>query len=111
MIITATNSFITGPIAQKFGIEHLIATDPEFIDGKYTGKVAGTPSFKEGKVERLQTWLNQHNRDLTDSYFYSDSHNDIPLLKRVSYPFAVDPDEALEKFAQQQGWKVLSLRQ
>jgi len=110
MIITATNSFITAPIAQKFGIEHLIATDPEFIDGSYTGNVEGTPSFKEGKVERLESWLIEHSQNLEGSYFYSDSHNDIPLLERVSYPFAVDPDNTLQQFAQQQGWEILSLR-
>ncbi|MBE0438450.1 MAG: HAD family hydrolase [Gammaproteobacteria bacterium] len=111
IIITATNSFITAPIAQKFGIEHLIATEPECIDGRYTGEVAGIPSFKEGKVQRLDSWLTEHGQDLNGSYFYSDSHNDIPLLKRVDYPVAVDPDSTLEDFAQQQGWKVLSLRQ
>lgn len=111
MIITATNSFITAPIAQRFGIDHLIATEPEMIDGRYTGKVAGIPSYKEGKVERLENWLSDQAIKLEGSYFYSDSHNDIPLLKRVSYPFAVDPDDTLKQFAQQQGWKVLSLRQ
>lgn len=110
MIITATNSFITAPIAQRFGIDHLIATEPEMIDGRYTGKVAGTPSYKEGKVERLETWLTNHAMNLEGSYFYSDSHNDLPLLKRVDYPIAVDPDSTLEDFAQQHGWKILSLR-
>jgi HAD superfamily hydrolase (TIGR01490 family) len=110
MIITATNSFITAPIAKRFGIAHLIATEPEFIDGSYTGKVAGTPSFKEGKVERLDTWLSEQKANLDGSYFYSDSHNDLPLLKRVDYPIAVDPDSTLKQFAQQQGWKIISLR-
>lgn len=110
MIITATNSFITAPIAQRFGIEYLIATEPEMIDGRYTGKVAGTPSYKDGKVERLEAWLADHAINLEGSYFYSDSHNDLPLLKRVDHPIAVDPDPTLEDFAQQQGWKILSLR-
>jgi HAD superfamily hydrolase (TIGR01490 family) len=110
MIITATNSFITAPIAELFGIPNLIATDPELAEGKYTGQVAGTPSFQEGKVERLNTWLLTHNENLDGSYFYSDSHNDLPLLKQVTYPFAVDPDETLNAYAQQHGWKILSLR-
>ncbi|MDT8371328.1 MAG: HAD family hydrolase [Gammaproteobacteria bacterium] len=110
MIITATNSFITAPIAQRFGIDHLIATEPEMIDGRYTGKVAGIPSYKEGKVARLENWLADHAINLEGSYFYSDSHNDLPLLKRVDYPVAVDPDSTLKDFAQQHGWKILSLR-
>jgi HAD superfamily hydrolase (TIGR01490 family) len=110
MIITATNSFITGPIAEAFGIPHLIATDPEMSHGVYTGRVAGTPSFKEGKVVRLNEWLSQQEASLDDSYFYSDSHNDIPLLEQVTTPVAVDPDEALRSYAQERGWEILSLR-
>lgn len=110
LIITATNSFITAPIAEMLGIEHLIATEPELIDGKYTGHVAGTPSFQQGKVERLQSWLEQHQMDLSGSIFYSDSHNDIPLLEIVDTAIAVDPDPQLQAVAEQRGWKVLSLR-
>jgi HAD superfamily hydrolase (TIGR01490 family) len=110
MIITATNSFITGPIAKEFGITHLIATDPEISNGVYTGRVAGTPSFKEGKVVRLNEWLSEHKASLDGSYFYSDSHNDIPLLEQVSIPVAVDPDDALRDYAQERGWEILSLR-
>lgn len=110
MIITATNSFVTAPIAAKLGIEHLIATEPETIDGRYTGKVAGEPSFKHGKVKRLQTWLDEHNQTLSGSSFYSDSHNDIPLLEQVEKPVAVDPDEALTQHATANGWPIISLR-
>lgn len=109
MIITATNRFVTEPIAAAFGIEHLLATDPEQRDGRYTGKVAGTPCFQQGKVERLDDWLAEHGQTLKDSWFYSDSHNDLPLLKRVDHPVAVDPDEALKRYASEQGWQILHL--
>tara|TARA_R110002050_G_scaffold269917_1_gene412461 strand:+ start:71570 stop:72226 length:657 start_codon:yes stop_codon:yes gene_type:complete len=110
LIITATNSFITAPIAQKLGIPHLIATEAEIIDGLYTGNVAGTPSFQHGKVERLQDWLNTENQTLTGSYFYSDSHNDLPLLNMVEHPVAVDSDPKLLATAKQHGWQTISLR-
>ena len=110
LIITATNSFLTAPIAEKLGIENLIATDPEMVDGRFTGKVAGIPSFQHGKVSRLQDWLTQHQQTLTDSIFYSDSHNDLPLLEKVETPVAVDPDDTLRQVAEQRGWKILSLR-
>lgn len=110
LIITATNSFLTAPIAEQLGIEHLIATDPEMIDGRFTGKVAGTPSFQHGKVSRLQDWLDQHGETLDGSIFYSDSHNDLPLLEKVDTPVAVDPDDKLRQVAQARGWKILSLR-
>lgn len=110
LIITATNSFLTTPIAEKLGIEHLIATNPELIDGRFTGKVAGIPSFQHGKVSRLQDWLTEHQQTLAGSIFYSDSHNDLPLLEKVETPVAVDPDETLRQVAQQRGWKILSLR-
>jgi len=111
LIITATNSFITTPIAEKLGIPSLIATEPEVINGIYTGKVTGTPSYQEGKVKRLQEWLDTQNLTLEGSYFYSDSHNDLPLLDLVEHPIAVDPDPDLQTIAQQRGWKILSLRQ
>ncbi len=111
MIITATNSFVTAPIAQRLGIENLIATEPEMIDGRYTGNVAGEPSYQQGKVKRLQGWLQEHNQTLDGSSFYSDSHNDIPLLEQVEKPVAVDPDEALAKHAATQGWPIISLRE
>ena len=110
MIITATNRFVTEPIAEALGIEHLIATEPELVNGRYTGEVAGTPSFQEGKVTRLDNWLATHNRTLDGAWFYSDSHNDLPLLKKVDNPVAVDPDPTLEKTARDNGWKVMSLR-
>ena len=110
LIITATNSFLTEPIAEQLGIEHLIATDPEMVDGRFTGKVAGTPSFQHGKVSRLQSWLNEHRQTLAGSIFYSDSHNDLPLLEKVDTPVAVDPDDKLRQVAQARGWKILSLR-
>ncbi len=110
MIITATNSFVTAPIAQRLGIEQLIATDPEIVDGRYTGAVAGEPSYREGKVNRLNRWLDEHGLDLAGSSFYSDSHNDIPLLERVDNPIAVDPDEELAAYAASRNWPVISLR-
>ncbi len=110
LIITATNGFVTAPIAQRLGVPHLIATTPEKIDGRYTGRVAGTPSYKEGKIERLNQWLAEHRHDLAGSCFYSDSHNDIPLLEVVDRPVAVDPDEALMQHAGERGWPVISLR-
>lgn len=110
MIITATNRFVTGPIAEAMGIEHLIATEPEIRDGRYTGDITGTPSFQDGKVTRLQQWLDDHDATLDGAWFYSDSHNDLPLLKLVDNPVAVDPDPTLEQYAREQGWPVMSLR-
>ncbi len=110
LIITATNKFITGPIASELGIEHILATDPEMLDGRYTGKVSGTPCFREGKVERLNVWLKQNGLNLADSYFYSDSHNDLPLLELVKIPVAVDPDETLQQHAETKGWQIISLK-
>lgn len=111
LIITATNSFLTTPIAELLKIDNLIATDPEMLDGRYTGKVFGVPSFQQGKVERLQHWLDEHQQDLAGSYFYSDSHNDLPLLEQVDTPIAVDPDDKLAEVARQRDWKILSLRE
>lgn len=110
LIITATNSFITSPIAIKLAIPNLIATEPGIINGKFTGKVSGTPSYQQGKVIRLKTWLADNNQSLTGSYFYSDSHNDLPLLDLVDKPIAVDPDPKLRAIAQQRHWPILSLR-
>ncbi|ERS88702.1 phosphoserine phosphatase [Marinobacter sp. EVN1] len=110
MIITATNRFITEPIAELLGVDHLIATEPELVNGKFTGEVAGTPSFQEGKVERLNDWLTAHGESLEGAWFYSDSHNDLPLLRKVENPVAVDPDPTLEKTAIENGWAVMSLR-
>ena len=110
MIITATNAFVTQPIAQLMGIPHLIATDPEMIDGNYTGQVEGEPSFQYGKVKRLNNWLASNDETLQGSYFYSDSHNDIPLLDIVDHPVAVDPDDTLRKYATENQWPIISLR-
>lgn len=110
LIITATNAFITAPIAAAFGIPHLIATDPEEHAGAFTGRVSGTPAFREGKVERLQGWLETWGGDLTASSFYTDSHNDLPLLHQVERPVAVDPDPVLRSEALRRGWPILSLR-
>lgn len=110
LIITATNRFVTAPIAHALGVDELIATDPEIRDGRYTGQVAGEPCFREGKVNRLKTWLRENQQNLSDSWFYSDSHNDLPLLEMVSHPVAVDPDDTLAAHAESRGWPVISLR-
>ncbi len=112
VIITATNSFVTAPIARAFGIEHLIATEPEVRDGAFTGGVSGTPCFREGKIERPEAWLAGRGESIKNtikSTFYSDSRNDLPLLERVSHPVAVDPDDALRAHAVARGWPVISL--
>lgn len=108
-IITATNSFITGPIAKHLGVDHLLATEPEMINGCYTGGVSGVPCYQGGKVTRLNSWMASNGQDLTGSWFYSDSHNDLPLLQLVDNPVAVDPDEVLQKEATLKGWPVISL--
>lgn len=110
LIITATNRFVTAPIAAAYGIDNLLATDPEIIDDRYTGNVAGTPCFKEGKVERLNDWLKTNQHNLEGSHFYSDSHNDLPLLKMVNHPITVDADDTLIAYAEKAGWQQISLR-
>lgn len=109
LIITATNRFITAPIAQVFGVPHLLATEPEEIHGRFTGQVAGTPCYREGKVTRLETWMKQHQQNLKGSWFYSDSHNDLPLLSLVDHPVAVNPDDTLQQEAKKHGWQILTL--
>lgn len=113
VIVTATNSFVTGPIARHLGVEHLIATEPEEEAGEYTGRVRGLPSFREGKVARLDEWLAGLGKrwgDVEESWFYSDSLNDLPLLARVDHPIAVDPDATLKAHAESMGWSLISLR-
>ncbi|EXJ15473.1 histidinol-phosphatase [Imhoffiella purpurea] len=110
LIVTATNAFVTAPIAERFGVPHLIATEPALHGGHYTGEVAGIPAFREGKVIRLEEWLAERDLDLDGSAFYSDSHNDLPLLERVTHPVAVDPDPRLRATAASRGWRILSLR-
>jgi HAD superfamily hydrolase (TIGR01490 family) len=112
-VVTATNSFVTGPIAREFGVPHLVATEPEQAGGRFTGRVSGTPCFREGKITRVDAWLAGQGRALKDfsqSSFYSDSLNDLPLLERVSRPVAVDPDDRLAAEAARRGWLVISLR-
>lgn len=110
LVITATNLFVTEPIVKLYGIDNLLATVPEFINGRYTGKFTGVPCFQEGKVHLLQDWLTTSDETLEGSWFYSDSHNDLPLLKLVEHPVAVDPDKKLAAFAEQAGWPAISLR-
>lgn len=110
VIITATNDFITTPIAQYLDIPHLIATPTECINGRYTGKLSGSPCFKEGKIDKLNTWMTLHKKTIDGACFYSDSHNDLPLLALVDEPFAVDPDATLKAHALAHGWTVMSLR-
>lgn len=112
-VVTATNSFVTRPIAATFGIEHLVATEPESVAGRYTGRVLGTPCFQEGKIARVLDWLSGLGRRLEDfpeSSFYSDSRNDLPLLDRVTRPVAVDPDEVLRAHARARAWPIITLR-
>jgi HAD superfamily hydrolase (TIGR01490 family) len=110
VIITATNRFVTAPIAEAFKVDDLIATDPEIIDGRYTGKVAGTPCFQEGKITRLNQWLENTSHDLENSTFYSDSHNDLSLLEIVTTPVAIDPDDQLKATALAKNWEIRSFR-
>lgn len=109
IIITATNRFVTAPIAREFGIEHLLATDPETVDGRFTGRIVGTPCYREGKVVRLREWLTRHRETLDNSCFYSDSRNDLPLLEIVTRPVAVNPDDVLRDAATKRGWEILTL--
>ena len=111
MIITATNSFVTAPIASRLGIPHLLASEAERDNnGRYTGRPCGIPCFQQGKVQRLQQWLADNSQQLDGAYFYSDSHNDLPLLQQVDHPVAVDPDDRLRRVAEDSGWPVISLR-
>ncbi|WPL82006.1 HAD family hydrolase [Bordetella hinzii] len=111
-VVTATNSFVTAPIARAFGIPHLIATDAEYRNGRYTGRIEGTPSFKTGKVVRVKQWLAAQQlslNDFSESFFYSDSTNDIPLLEVVTRPIATNPSPSLRQTALQRGWQVLDM--
>ncbi len=115
LILTATNRFVTTPIAAELGVTDLLATEPEEVGGRYTGRVAGVPCFREGKVQRLEAWLAEQGLPLGPTleraWFYSDSHNDLPLLERVGHPVAVDPDPRLLAVARARGWPVRSLRE
>ena len=110
VIITATNRFITSPIAELYGVEQLLATEPEIVADRYTGGVLDVPCFREGKLHKLGNWLQANRRDLAGSWCYSDSHNDLPLLNAVTHPVAVDPDEVLRHHAETHGWQVITLR-
>jgi len=113
IIITATNRFVTAPIAKALGVNNLIATEPEQKNGEFTGQVSGTPCFREGKITRLENWLDKHNLtwlSFLESWFYSDSLNDIPLLNKVTRPVAVDPDTTLKSYAEKKSWPIISLR-
>ena len=115
-VVTATNSFVTRPIVQAFGIKHLIATEPEVLGdaatGNFSGKVAGTPNFREGKVTRVESWLSAEKlswSSLEKSYFYSDSINDLPLMEKVTQPIPTNPDQSLRAKAMENGWSILEL--
>ena len=115
LIITSTNGFITKPIAKALQVDDILATDAEIVEGRYTGKMTGIPCFQDGKITRLHQWLETASEkgfggDLSDCYFYSDSINDLPLLKVADNPIAVDPDDALRAHAEEAGWKIVSLR-
>ncbi|MCC5901331.1 MAG: HAD family hydrolase [Halomonas sp.] len=110
LIITATNRFITAPIAERLGVDDLIAVEPEILDGRYTGRVSGVPSYREGKVTRLKQWLEDQDLTMDGAWFYSDSHNDLPLLEQVEHPVAVDPDDTLRQIAEERNWRIMSLR-
>ncbi|QEI08061.1 HAD family hydrolase [Pigmentiphaga aceris] len=111
-IVTATNTFVTAPIARAFGVQYLLGTDAEYLNGRYTGRIHGTPCFREGKVTRVTAWLASQGRSLADyeqSWFYSDSMNDVPLLEAVTHPVATNPSPALRALSQARGWAVTDL--
>ena len=110
LIITATSDVITHPIAEQLGVDAILSSQAEIIDDRYTGKPTGIPCFQDGKVSRLQLWLEQHPFDLANAWFYSDSHNDLPLLQAVGKPVAVDADSTLQAHAVERGWPTISLR-
>ena len=107
VIITATNDFVTRPIADMLGVEVLIATTAEMVDGEYTGRASGIPCFQDGKVRRLREWMQDQRKSLEASWFYSDSINDLPLLKLCDHPVCVTPDDRLRQYAQQHGWQII----
>ena len=110
LVITASTSFVTAPIVKKYGVNHLLATEPEIKEGRYTGGVSGMPCFQSGKIDKLMPWLQKNKETLTGSTFYSDSHNDLPLLELVDNPVAVNADKILTQIAEKKGWKVLNWR-
>ncbi len=111
LVITATNSFVTRPITEAFGVEHLIATEAATKNDEFTGELLGTPCFQAGKVSRLKEWMESNGHTLEGSWFYSDSHNDLPLLEQVAHPIAIDPDQTLKDAAEQRNWRIMSFRE
>lgn len=109
IIISATNRFVTQPIAELLKVEHLLSTEPEIKNGQYTGQYIGTPTFQEGKIKALNEWMADNEQHLEGSYFYSDSINDLPLLNKVSHPIVVNPDEKLTQVAQKNNWTEMNL--
>jgi len=110
LIITSTNRFIVEPICHSLGVTEILATDAQIVDGRYSGKVEGVPTYKEGKVVRLNAWLKEQGESLKGSWFYSDSINDLPLLLEVDHAVAVDPCPALQAVAEEKHWQIISLR-
>ena len=110
LVITATNQFVTEPIVNLYGINQILATVPEQREGRFTGRFSGIPCFQDGKVKRLDQWLESNGKKYGETWFYSDSHNDLPLLNVVNNPFAVDPDASLRQTAVERGWPIISLR-
>lgn len=110
LIVTATNRFVTGAIASRLGVAHLLATEVEIVGERFTGKPLGTPCYRQGKISRVEAWLRHYRRGFADSWFYSDSHNDLPLLERVAHPYAVNPDAQLAAIAREKSWPMISLR-
>lgn len=110
LIVTATNDFVTNPIAKFLGVDDIIATSAEIANGRYTGNIVGTPSFHEGKIERLKEWVDNHPSSFDESYFYSDSINDLPLLEWVDYPCVVNADDKLKAIAAERNWPAMNLQ-
>ena len=108
LVITATNRFVTTPIVKKYGINNLLATEPEIKNNKYTGRVLGEPCFQLGKITHLKRWMKENNEDLKGSTFYSDSHNDLPMLELVDHPVVVNGDEKLLDIANKRNWPSLN---
>ena len=111
MIISATNLFVSEPIGEMLGVPTVLATEPEIVDGRYTGRFIGTPTYQQGKVVALAEWLGERADELADSYFYSDSLNDLALLEQVNHPVAVSPDDELKAIAVARGWQIIDLGQ
>lgn len=109
IVITLTQRFISEPIAAEFGVDDLVATVPEMIDGRLTGRITGEPCYQRGKIRHLQAWMEANRATLENSYFYSDSLNDLPLLEAVTSPVVVGPDKALAKVAAERGWMSMRL--